>query len=85
MPRNAPIETPIHRCPVDPAGVRPVSTVSASSGTQKNLAGQLGPRRSASRACAATHTAATSGNPTSRTTARPKRTGSAGLNAEATW
>ena len=84
IPAKAPPATPIHRWPDEPAGELAVSTVNESSGSQKNLAGQLGPRRSARRACAATSRAETSGNPASSTTASPNCTGLDGSNASST-
>ncbi|OLT14460.1 hypothetical protein BJF78_19070 [Pseudonocardia sp. CNS-139] len=67
-----------------PAGCPAVRNAIASTGAQKNRAGQLGPRRSASRACPATIIAVSTGNPTSSTSAITNRTGVAGSNASPT-
>lgn len=67
-PTRLAARTPTHRCSAVPAGTPPVSTISENSGSQKNLAGQRGPRRSAVRAWTATSTVASSGTTPSRAT-----------------
>ncbi len=51
IPSRAPNAAPSHRCTTVSAGAVIVSTAMASVGSQKNVAGQRGPRRSAMRAC----------------------------------
>ena len=84
IPSNAPADAPSHRCAAEPAGTSVVSTATARTGSQKNRAGQRGPRRRASRADAAVNRATTAGSPASASTASPARTGPAAVNAAAT-
>ena len=84
IPSNAPADAPSHRCAAEPAGTSVVSTATARTGSQKNRAGQRGPRRRASRADAAVNSATTAGSPARASTASPARTGPAAVNAAAT-
>ena len=75
MPSTVPARKPSHMCHMVPAGTPAVRNASASTGIQKNLPGQRGPRRSAIRACMPTNSAATSGTITS---SRPDTSSRAG-------
>jgi hypothetical protein len=76
--------TPIHSWPDEPAATSAVRKATASSDSEKNRAGQRGPRRNASRACVATIIVANSGNSTSSTRPSPSRSGDSKSNAAAT-
>ena len=75
MPSTAPKPAPTHRWAALSAGIPVVSTATARVESQKNTAGQRGPRRSAMRAWTNVNVATITGTRPSATSPTPSRSG----------